>query len=81
MKPLPIVLFVSTRLVIWYSLSFEIIPPAALITKGQLEILTLFPCAIGAFFVASSSRYRQREKYLAYATIGAVVAFLFSIWS
>ena len=44
-------------------------------TKEQLEMIVTFPIAVSALCVVLMRRYGPRDKYWAYATIGALVGF------
>lgn len=45
------------------------------ISKELLEMIPTFPLGACALFVVLSARYGLRDKYWAYATIGALVGF------
>ena len=50
-------------------------------TKEQLEMIAVFPICVSALCVILMRRYGPKDKYWAYATIGALIGFVLRLQS
>jgi hypothetical protein len=83
MKPLPIVFAVCSLGWLYFFgvhlRDFESISlgdsPGWSLTKIQLQVGISVPIAIGALFVTVARRYCPKDRYWAYAMIGALIGF------
>lgn len=80
MKRLPLAISVCALLVLCFLGLYErdldsIFFGDTRISKEALEMVPTFPIGACAIFVILSARYGHRDKYWAYATIGALIGF------